>query len=192
VEFEPSSPPDDGARLAGLSPYRRVHTEDQDLWEFANRLEPLFQVWKRMGYWAAAHPWMETILPWDAAGVFVPQALAGLPPTALGGGHVLLWPCRGDVSRIPLFVTPPSKLVMGFGILPGVPPDLLPTARQRLNLASDLSCAAGGKRYLSGFIEFDRARWRRHFGPLWDDLLRLKSTCDPDGILNRGFIDYGP
>jgi cytokinin dehydrogenase len=192
VEFDPTSPPDDAARLAGLSPYRRVHTEDQDSWHFANRLEPLFQIWKRMGYWAAAHPWMETILPWDAAGMFVPQALANLPPAALGGGHVLLFPCRGDVSSIPLFMTPPTKLVMGFGILPGVPPDLLPLARQRLNLASDLSCAAGGKRYLSGFVEFDRARWKQHFGPRWADLLRLKKTYDPDGILNPGFIDYGP
>ena len=192
VEFDPAAPPDDAALLSGLSPYRRVHTEDQDLWDFASRLEPLFQIWKRMGYWAAAHPWMETVLPWDAAAMFVPQALAGLPPAALGGGHVLLWPCRGDVSGIPLFITPPTKLVMGFGILPGVPPDLLPLARQRLNLASDLSCAAGGKRYLSGFVEFDRARWKQHFGPRWADLLRLKTTYDPDGILNPGFIDYGP
>ncbi|PYS95884.1 MAG: hypothetical protein DMF50_06840, partial [Acidobacteria bacterium] len=51
---------------------------------------------------------------------------------------------------------------------------------------------ARGKRYLSGFIEFDRARWKQHFGPRWDDLCRLKKTYDPGGILNPGFIDYGP
>jgi FAD/FMN-containing dehydrogenase len=190
VEFDPAAPPDDRV-LQGMQPYRRVHTEDQDLFHFAARLEPLFQVWKRSGYWAAAHPWMETILPWPAAAVYIPQVLANLPPTALGGGHVLLWPCRGTVSSIPLFMTPATPLVMGFGILPGVPPDLLPQASVRLNMASDLSLAAGGKRYLSGYIEFDQARWRQHFGPRWDDVRRLKRTLDPDGILNPGFIDYG-
>jgi len=192
VEFDAASPPDDAARLAGLAPYRRVHTEDQAILQFAARLEPLFAVWKRSGYWSLAHPWMETVLPWGAAGIYIPQVLAGLPPTALGGGHVLLWPCRGTVSRIPLFMVPSTPLVMGFGILPGVPPDLLPQARQRLNLASDLSIAAGGKRYLSGFIEFDRARWKQHFGARWDEVCRLKTRYDPDGILNPGFIDYGP
>jgi len=192
VEFDPQSPPDDQARLAGLSPYRRTHVEDQDLIHFAARLEPLFALWRRSGYWAATHPWMETILPWVAAGAYIPQLLANLPPTALGGGHVLLWPCRGTVSRIPLFMVPPSPLVMGFGILPGLPPDVLPLVRPRLAMASDLSMAAGGKRYLSGLIEFDTPRWKQHFGPRWDEVRRLKKTYDPDGILNPGFIDYGP
>jgi len=192
VEYDPQSPPDDRSRLKGLSPYRRVHTEDQDLIQFAHRLDPLFAVWKRIGNWALPHPWMETVLPWQAAQPYISQVLANLPPTALGGGHVLLWPCRGTVSRVPLFIYPPTPLVMGFGILPGVPPDLLPLAKQRLNMLSDLSMAAGGKRYLSGFIEFDRARWKQHFGPRWDDLCRLKKTYDPGGILNPGFIDYGP
>lgn len=192
VEYDPASPPDDAARLQGLSPYRRMYTDDQDIIHFAGRLDPLFAIWKRSGYWALTHPWMETILPWASAGIWINQVLANLPPTALGGGHVLLWPCRGDVSSIPLFMSPRSPLVMGFGILPGVPPDLWPQARQRLNMASDLSMAAGGKRYLSGYIEFDRARWKQHFGDRWDDVCRLKKTFDPDGILNPGFIDYGP
>jgi len=192
VEFDPARPPDDNARLEGLAPYRRLHVEDQDLLQFAARLEPLFAVWKRSGYWAATHPWMETVLPWGAAQPYISQVLANLPPTALGGGHILLWPSRGTTSKIPLFMVPPSPLVMGFGILPGLPPDVLPMAKGRLNLASDASMMLGGKRYLSGFIEFDRARWKQHFGAQWDHVVRLKRTCDPDGILNPGFIDFGP
>jgi len=192
VEFDPKAPPDDAARLQGLTPYRRVHVEDQDLIHFAARLEPLFAVWHRSGYWGNTHPWMETVLPWASAGPFIQQVLANLPPTALGGGHILLWPSRGTTSHIPLFMVPPSPLVMGFGILPGLPPDVLPMVKPRLNMASDASMMAGGKRYLSGFIEFDRARWKQHFGPKWDTVCRLKSTFDPDGILNPGFIDYGP
>ena len=192
VEFDPASQPDDRRLLDGLAYYRQTHVEDQDLLQFAARLEALFAVWKRIGNWDMAHPWMEVILPWATAAPFIQQVLANLPPTTLGGGHVLLWPCRGTASKIPLFITPTSDLVMGFGILPGVPPDLLAQARQRLNMVSELSIAAGGKRYLSGFIQFDRAGWKRHFGARWDDLCRLKKTYDPEGILNPGFIDYGP
>jgi hypothetical protein len=135
---------------------------------------------------------METILPWPVAAPYINQVLANLPPTALGGGHVLLWPCRGTTSSVPLFMTPTTPLVMGFGILPGLPPDVLPLVKPRLNAASDASMQAGAKRYLSGLIEFDRPRWKQHFGARWDDVCRLKKTYDPDGILNPGFIDYGP
>ena len=105
---------------------------------------------------------------------------------------MLLWPCRGTTSSVPLFMTPKMPLVMGFGILPGLPPDILPMVKPRLNAASDASMQAGAKRYLSGLIEFDRPRWKQHFGPKWSDVCRLKTTYDPDGILNPGFIDYGP
>ena len=192
VEFDPQSPPVDAPILQGLAPYRRTHVDDQDLLGFAGRLEPLFALWKRSGNWGMAHPWTETIIPWGAAQPLIGQILANLPPTALGGGHVLLWPCRGTVSHIPFFMYPPTPLVMGFGILPGVPPDLVAQAKGLLNRVSDLSMAAGARRYLSGFIEFDRPRWKQHFGPRWDELCRLKTTYDPDGILNPGFIDYGP
>lgn len=192
VEFDPAQPPDDEARLQGLTPYRRTHVEDQDILGFATRLEPLFAIWKRSGYWAATHPWMETILPWEAAGMFISQVLANLPPTALGGGHILLWPSRGTTSKVPLFMTPGTPLVMGFGILPGLPPDVIPVAKPRLNMASDLSMMMGAKRYLSGLVEFDHDRWKRHFGARWDDLCRLKKQLDPDAILNPGFIHYNP
>ncbi|HEU4401301.1 MAG TPA: FAD-binding protein, partial [Candidatus Polarisedimenticolia bacterium] len=191
VEFEAGSPPDDAALLAGLSPYRRLHVEDQDLLQFASRLEPLFTLWKRGGFWSLPHLWTETVLPWAPAEPFIAQVLANLPPTTLVGGHVLIWPCRGTVSKVPMFVTPPAPMVVGFGVLPAVPPDLLPQAKARLNQLSELSIAAGGKRYLSGFIEFDRKRWKQHFGDRWDEVCRLKKTFDPDSILNPGFIDYG-
>ena len=77
---------------------------------------------------------------------------------------------------------------MGFGVLPGVPKAFLPEALPRLNLLSELSQSAGGKRYLSGYINFDRAKWENHFGEHWRTLIELKSHFDPQGILNPGFI----
>jgi cytokinin dehydrogenase len=191
VEFDPASPPDDRALLAGLAYYRAVHVEDRDNLEFANRLEPLFELWRRSGYWGNTHPWMETVLPWGAAASYITGVLGNLPPHLLGGGHILLWPSRGDTSKVPLFRSPPGKFVMGFGILPGLPPQAMAVAGPLLDQASDLSLKMGAKRYPSGWLNFDEARWKGHFGDRWNDLVRWKKTFDPDGILHPGLVPLG-
>jgi len=189
IEYD-GAPPDDKKLLAGLSAYKVVHRENRALPDFLNRLEPLFVVWRRMGYWANTHPWMECILPWDTAEGYVNAILSELPPQALGGGHILLWPSSGKTSQIPLFMRPQSDWVMGFGILPGIPPQFLDLALPRLDQASDLSMAMSAKRYLSGYIHFDKERWRMHFGERWPAVCAAKKKFDPDGLLNPGFIDY--
>ena len=189
VEFD-GPPPDDGKILSGLSFYKVAHRENRALLDFLNRLEPLFAIWKRAGYWANTHPWMECILPWEAAQSYVDAILSELPPQALGGGHILLWPSSGRTSSLPLFMRPDADWVMGFGILPGVPRQFLDIALPRLDQASDLSMAMGGKRYLSGYINFDKERWRLHFGDKWATVCAAKKKYDPDGLLNPGFIDY--
>ena len=187
-EFGPSDPPKSEEKLAGLSFYQKVHTEEGPLKDFLFRLEDLFALWRRAGYWDACHPWMETVLPWQTAGPFINQVLSQFPPHALGGGHILLWPCRGGVSKVPLFQTPKSDFVFGFGVLPGVPKAFLQEALPRLDLLSDLSQNVGGKRYLSGYINFDQPKWENHFGEHWRTLIELKREFDPLGILNPGFI----
>lgn len=186
---EGEAAPDDRV-LRGLTPYRNVHKEELTTFDFANRLEPLFMLWRRSGYWANTHPWMETILPWDAAESYINTVLAQYPPAALGGGHVLLWPSRGTTSGTPLFMRPKSDWVMGFGFLPGLPKDVVGDLVPKLNEASDLSMMMGAKRYLSGIIQFDKERWRAHYGEEWPEVCRLKKKYDPKGILNPGFIEY--
>lgn len=187
-EVDSDSDAGDDARLAGLSPYERVHVETVPYADFARRLEPLFALWRQIGYWDNAHPWMETVLPWPATVPYITSLLAQLSPVALGGGHVLLWPGRTATSTAPNFMAPPTEFVMGFGLLPGTPQAALPQALAMLDQASDLSIAAGGKRYLSGRINFDLPRWRAHFGDRWPVLCAAKKTYDPDGLLNPGFI----
>ena len=192
VELDPGEDPDTAATLAGLSYYRHVHTEDFTHHEFAHRMDPIFELWRRSGYWEMAHPWMETTLPWETAREFIESALAITPPQALGpGGHVLLWPAATASSDVPLFMHPGGEHVMGWGILPGVPRAFLERALAQLDMASELSIAYGGKRYLSGYITFDTAeKWAAHFGDRWPMILAAKRRFDPDGILAPGFIIY--
>ncbi len=192
VELDAGEEIDDHAVLAGLTPYRHVHTEDFSHHEFANRMDPVFELWRRSGYWEMAHPWTETTLPWETAPEFIEAVLGQLPPQALGpGGHILLWPAYTRTSEAPLFMHPGGDYVMGWGILPGVPFKFLDRALAQLDMVSELSIVYGGKRYLSGYITFNTVeKWAQHFGDRWPMILEAKRKFDPDGIMAPGFIQY--
>jgi cytokinin dehydrogenase len=190
VEFDPGSPPDDARLLDGLQPYDNLLTDDLPTHEFANRLVPVFDVWRKLGTWEHIHPWMEVVLPWSTAAEFMDMVMPDLSPGVQVGGHVLLWPARASVSEVPLFMHPDEEYLIGFGILPAVPPRFWEQFRPRLQAASELSMAMGGKRYLSGYIDFTPEQWRQHFGPRWDGFAALKRKYDPEGRLNPGFVAF--
>jgi len=190
VEFEPDSPPDDAKMLAGLRPYANLYTDDMPTIDFHERLVPVFELWKKAGTWEFIHPWMELILPWETAADYIDQVLADLPPGILIGGHILLWPAKGTTSQSRLFMRPEGENLVGFGILPAVPPRYWNDVRPLLESASMLGTAMGAKRYLSGYINFTSEQWREHFGDRWPELVAAKKKHDPSGILNPGFIDY--
>ena len=190
VETQEGEAPEAAGKLAGLKFYKHVHTEDGEIGEFFTRLDNLFALWKRGGFWDYAHPWMECVLPWQTTEMYISQVLANLPPQALVGGHILLWPALGPASRAPLFMRPQSELLMGFGILPAVPPAFVNEVLPRLNMASRASSMMGGKRYLSGWINFDHPTWKAHYGEQWAAVTAAKRKFDPQGILNPGFVKY--
>ncbi|HEX9635959.1 MAG TPA: FAD-binding protein [Acidobacteriota bacterium] len=192
VEFSPGKEPDDNKLLAGLHHYQHVYTEDRPIHAFLYRMDRLFELWRLSGYWAGAHPWMETMLPYETAADYMDLVLDRFPPQGLmGGGHVLFWAARRKASSVPLFITPESEHIVGFGILPGLPDWALEQALPNLHLASDLSLQMGAKRYLSGLINFNSVEdWRGHYGDQWETMLRYKRSYDPDGVLNPGFIQY--
>ncbi len=188
VEFEPGSPPDDRALLAPLKPYEHLYTDDLPTVDFVERLVPIFELWKRAGTWEHVHPWMETVLPWETAATYIEQVLVDLSPAVQVGGHVLLWPAKGNTSRSKLFMRPEGEDLVGFGILPAIPPQYWAQMKPMLAGASDLSILMGGKRYLSGWIEFDLPTWKAHFGDRWDWMKACKRRFDPDHLLNPGFV----
>ncbi len=192
IEFEDGQEPDDAAFLGRLSKPELVHVHDVDQEFFCRRMEPMFEAWKMNGYWEQPHPWMETILPWEVAKDYIDTVLGNLPPGALGaGGHVLLWPSRADSSSVPLFKYPPGKQVMGWGILGAVPQSHLKQMLASLDMASEMSIAFGGKRYLSGYITFNTPeRWAAHYGDTWPRMCAAKKRFDPAGIFGSGFIQF--
>lgn len=192
VEYDEGEEPDDAALLEGLAFHRHLRTDEYTQLEFCCRLDPVFELWHRSGNWQMAHPWMESVLPWDKAQEFIEMALDMLPPQTLGpAGHILLWPSRGDTSDAPFFMHPGGDHVMGWGILPAVPHQYLDEALGSLDMASEMSIAYGGKRYLSGYVTFDTTeRWAAHYGDRWPALCAAKQRFDPDGILNPGFIQF--
>src|SRR5262245_45194996 len=191
VEYDPKSPPDDRKMLEGLRSYANLYTDDVPTLDFLERLVPIFELWKKGGTWEHVHPWMEVVLPWETAADYIEQVLVDLPPSVQVGGHVLLWPARNSVSSSRFFMRPDGKFVVGFGILPAVPQKFWDRMRPMLDNASRLSILMGGKRYLSGYIDFDAAEWREHFGDAWEPFRLAKRAFDPDGILNPGFVAFG-
>ena len=190
VEIEEGEAPEAAKKLAGLKFYKHVHTEDGEIAEFFTRLDNLFALWKRGGFWDYAHPWMECVLPWQTTSMYISQVLANLPPQALVGGHILLWPALGTASHAPLFMRPQGEFLMGFGILPAVPKAFINEVLPRMNMASQASSMMGGKRYLSGWINFDHAAWKAHYGEQWAAVTAAKRKFDPQGILNPEFVKF--
>ena len=190
VEVEEGEAAEAAEKLAGLKFYKHVHTEDGEIAEFFTRLDNLFALWKRGGFWDYAHPWMECVLPWQTTSMYISQVLANLPPQALVGGHILLWPALGTASHAPLFMRPQGEFLMGFGILPAVPKAFINEVLPRMNMASQASSMMGGKRYLSGWINFDHAAWKAHYGDQWAVVTAAKRKFDPQGILNPEFVKF--
>lgn len=190
VEYDPGGEPDDATMLEGLRHYAKVYVDDCPTIDFLERMVPVFELWKKGGTWEFMHPWIECILPWETAADCIEEVLRDTPPTIQVGGHVLLWPAKGDVSRSKNFMRPEGKYLVGFGLLPAIPQKMWGDAKERLDNASRMMLAFGAKRYLSGWVHFSPDDWKAHFGPRWDELCALKRRYDPDGILNPGFLPF--
>ena len=188
TEFD-REPDVDGA-LAGLRGGRLVGVEDgsaRDLLLGLNGSDP-----RSRGDRCLAHPWIEGILPWRDAAHCIDDILADLPFALAIDNAVLLWSAHRNRFGSPMFALPDGELLMGFAILPALKPTALAELLPGLEAAGRRLTAMGGKRYLSGWIDYDHEQWRTHFAELWPRVTEWKATFDPASILNPGFIHYRP
>lgn len=188
----PAGPePDDAELLAGLRHDPDGMTaEDLGYYDFLNRLAAAVEQLKQAGLWDNAHPWLNLLLPGDAAAQLAGPILSGLGPQDVGpGGVVLLYPLRREQLHAPLLRMPEDPVPYLLSVLRTCPPEddatvdrLLAANRAAYETVRD----QGGKQYPVGSIPFDRDDWRDHFGTAWPLLRDARHRYDPDGILVPG------
>ena len=168
--------------LSGLRFTKRLHVEQEtDYAAFASRYDVRFEGMRASGAWEQAHPWYEALLPFDRAAAVVRQALEVLPPF-FGDGHRVLTVAETDHPAAMAF--PERGPVAIFGVFPaGIPPLLREPALAALARVNDAVMAAGGKRYLSGWLfEMSTSAWQAHHGAAYGQLLEAQRRFDPNGV----------
>ena len=186
VEFD--TEPDEAGLLAGLHHRGQVRTSDLDVVEFAELPVPTPLPARRHA--ALCFPVTEGYLPWPAAAACVARVFEMLPRALLTSTTVILRPL--GVEPTPMLMLPRAGPVLGFGLLPYVPAAALQSVLPLVEDAGRLLVAAGGKRYLTGWVRRGRDEWQAHYGRQWTTILRWKGTFDPNGVLSNGFICFGP
>ena len=188
VEFD--AEPDAAELLAGLGHRRVVSTVDRDIVEHADLPEPMPLPAVRYAATALSVPVTEAYLPWGTAAACVTRLLDAFPPPLLASTSVVLRPL--GIEPTPMLMLPSTGPILGFGVFPYIPSAVLDAALPVIENAGRLLVAAGGKRYLTGWVRRNHDEWRAHFGPRWATILRWKAAFDPNAVLSNGFLRYGP
>jgi hypothetical protein len=137
------------------------------------------------------HPWVDHLCTRDRA----VEALDGIlskPPAPLRMGTCGLIPVALGDDPAPLFVVPEKgAMLIGLGMFPNVPMAFRDDALSIMREYGSQWCSAGGKRYLSGFVDFQTERdWADHYGDVWPWFRSMKNRLDPSGLLNPGFLTW--
>lgn len=192
--FNPGSPPDDAALLAGLSyDPGSFAVESSSYLDYALRVDVVVEFFKGVGLWQnTLHPWFDVFLPDASVEQYVGDVIPTLSPEDVGmTGFLLLFPLLRSKLKKPLLRVPDDEWVYLFDILtaagtPGPDPafaaEMLARNRELFEKARD----AGGTRYPIGSVEFTHRDWKRHYGQEFREFLRLKHRYDPAGILAPG------
>ena len=199
------SPPNQDELLGGLHYSRLIGCSDNSTLEFVTRMEkgstfndPSAPDHSKppsggraevrrgnwFGDWNQSHPCTEGLLPWSTFPSFFEDVVSRLPAPVARKSRIMLGPFRGERLNAPLLMRPEGDMLMGYGILIEAPPsemgEILPILADESRRIID----AGGKRYLSGWLDFDSRGWREHFGERWAHMLEWKREFDPRHILN--------
>ena len=187
---------DDERHLGGLRYDRRfeplVETEDA----FANRQE--------VGPTEARQPpriicpVTEAFIPWGEAAAGIPAILSALPLPLVAATNIMVRPLgrlgadgeRHQPSSAPLLMIPEDTPVVGFGLIPYMPPWPGAFAMPIIEAAGRKMTELGGKRYLTGWIRHSEAEWRSHYGARWRVFNEWKEKFDPNHVLGSGLVPF--
>ncbi len=168
---------DEGQIVEGMNADTRSD-ENLTTRDYLARLEDTFDGYQRPIEKTVAHPWVEHFLPISAVAEYVEVVTTKFPTDAL-----LLWPMRTANLRQPMFCLPAVDDVVLVGILCSQRHPDLAEVLPRLRNVDELGVALGGKRYLSGWLDFDIDRWSQHYGvERWKEITSLQRQCDPDRL----------
>ncbi len=139
------------------------------------------------------YPVTEAYVPWERAGDAIEAVLAALPRKLVPTTNVMIRPLdRLGGGGPPLLMTPRGARIAGIGLIPYIAredqAELLPAVEK----AGRTLVAHGGKRYLTGWLNWDREAWRRHYGRRWREVCEWKKRFDPAGVLGARIIPFEP
>jgi hypothetical protein len=187
--FAEGAPPDDNALLAGLrfisgSP----QMVDRSFFDFANRLAPIEELLRQLGFWQLPHPWFDMFVPGAEAPQFIQGVLDHETPETMGPGSVILiYPFLKSKVDSRFLALPDSEITYLFSLLRTTPPLADPFDQVQRNRAiyDDLRLI-GGKRYAISSVPFRYADWQDHFGAQWFLFVLAKWFYDPHNVLTPG------
>jgi cytokinin dehydrogenase len=135
------------------------------------------------------HPWVDHLFTRDHAIAALDDLLSN-PPAPLRMGTCGLIPVAMGDGSAPLFAVPERNgMLVGLGMFPNVPSEFREESVSIMNDYARKWCGAGGKRYLSGYVDFESERdWADHYGDAWQWFREMKTRLDPRGLLNPGFL----
>jgi cytokinin dehydrogenase len=189
--FNPGSPPNDAALLAGL-PATPVPVEIQDLpyTAWCLRVDQNVAGWQAAGVWTTPHPWFDMFLPDNQVNTVVGNALAGLSPADLGAGVVILYAFKRSRLTRPMVRMPPGggDIIWLFDILRfgATTPALAEAAIVSNRTLHNIGVAAGGKRYPISAVRVNPSDWIAHYGGSYPAVLHAKCEYDPRNVLTPG------
>lgn len=180
VEYDANTPPSREQALAGLTPWRVVHVEDDETSTFPTRFDTRFESMRKLGAFAQPHPIFESFIPTTAIASLLPRLLDRLP-LFLGDGQRVLPIAR---TGLPPGIAVPNGEFSCFAVLlSGVHPALLDDALAAMRDVDVMCREAGGTRYLSGWLgQMDESRWQAQFGAAYAQWVDAKRRFDPRGV----------
>ncbi|MBE9033145.1 FAD-binding protein [filamentous cyanobacterium LEGE 11480] len=192
IAIEQDSTAIDHTILEPLSYDEVVQIDCHGIAEFLARYDCRFQAMQQAGDWQLAHPWFECFIPSSQAKQLIPKMLKILP-ACFGEGHRVI--PIDTTTKTKFFMTPelPEQSILFAALPTGIKPADISATRQAIRELNELIMAAGGKRYLSGWLETtSEGFWQQHFGALYTDWLQVKQTYDPNQVFGSSLFRGDP